>query len=110
MKRNIGIFNSNSRNRTRRRDEDLSPVNLSEREMLVIELDTIRIVIRSVHGYNAPAFLERMEVKLQAAKKALADYDRAREIESDAQESARIDRWLSDNWELIPEIPFGIGV
>ena len=28
------------------------------------------------------------------------------EMESDAAESDRIDRWLSDNWESVPEIEF----
>lgn len=34
----------------------------------------------------------------------------ARDRETTAQECERISQWLSDNWELIPEIPFGEGV
>lgn len=49
-----------------------------------------------------------------------AEYDRKRtlnelihrptEIETTAQECERIQAWFSENWEYIPEIPFGAGV
>lgn len=32
------------------------------------------------------------------------------EQESTAAECARINQWLSDHWDFIPEIPFGEGV
>jgi len=48
-----------------------------------------------------------LENAKQAAHAELSpiDYDLPDPI--DAAESARIDRWLSDSWDFIPEIPFG---
>jgi hypothetical protein len=72
MSKAIGIYNPNSRNRTHKRDEDLSPVDLPEIVLAQIDIEAQEKILQSIpDGFDD--FRKKTEARLVAARTHLSE-------------------------------------